>query len=79
MLNCFYFTTASVAEALTEQNQSNQENIAIHPGGQTIYPAHVQYVEGNDPSIYASTNGQMYELTCTRRDGAQFDIVVLSV
>lgn len=63
---------ASVTEALTEQNQSNQENIAINQGGQALYPAHVQYVEGNDPSIYASTNGQMYELTCYRRDGAQF-------
>jgi len=57
--------SASVAEALAEQNTGNQENIAIQQGGQTVYPAHVQYVEGNDPSIYASTNGQMYELTCT--------------
>ncbi|XP_053394041.1 DNA-binding protein RFX2-like isoform X4 [Mercenaria mercenaria] len=54
-----FIVTTSVAEALTEQNQSNQENIAIHQGGQALYPAHVQYVEGNDPSIYASTNGQM--------------------
>ena len=45
-------------------------------GGQTLYPAHVQYVEGNDPSIYATTNGQMYELTCTRSE-AEFDIVKL--
>ena len=37
--------------------------MTIQQGGQTLYPAHVQYVDGNDPSIYASTNGQMYELT----------------
>ncbi|XP_052774823.1 DNA-binding protein RFX2-like isoform X3 [Mya arenaria] len=52
-----FIVTSSVAEALTEQNASNQENI-INQAGQ-VYPAHVQYVDGNDPSIYASTNGQM--------------------
>jgi len=56
---CCCFT--AVAEALSEQNASNQENI-INQAGQ-VYPAHVQYVEGNDPSIYASTNGQMYALS----------------
>ena len=40
--------------------------MTIQQGGQALYPAHVQYVDGNDPSIYASTNGQMYELTKTR-------------
>ncbi|XP_052245141.1 DNA-binding protein RFX2-like isoform X4 [Dreissena polymorpha] len=51
-----FIVTTSVAEALAEQSQ-NQENI-LNQGGQ-LYPAHVQYVEGNDPSIYASTNGQI--------------------
>ena len=40
--------------------------MTIQQGGHALYPAHVQYVDGNDPSIYASTNGQMYELTKTR-------------
>ena len=74
--------TASVAEAIAEHNQNNQENMSIQ--GSQLYPAHVQYVEGNDPSIYASTNGQMYELTCTRCGSPMtpcltltFDIVML--
>ena len=57
---------ASVADALSEQAAGNQETMTIQQGGHTLYPAHVQYVDGNDPSIYASTNGQMYELTKSR-------------
>lgn len=72
---CFVIL-ASVAEALAEQNPGNQENIAIQQGGQTVYPAHVQYVEGNDPSIYASTNGQMYELTWLEVVLMRVDIVM---
>ena len=57
-----HFISASVADALSEQ-AGGSDGMTIQQGGQTLYPAHVQYVDGNDPSIYASTNGQMYELT----------------
>lgn len=60
---CLLLFTASVAEAISEQNGGNQETMTVQQGGHALYPAHVQYVDGNDPSIYASTNGQMYELT----------------
>ena len=59
----FCVVAASVADALNEQSHSNQENLTVQQSDQALYQAQVQYVEGNDPSIYASTNGQMYELT----------------
>jgi hypothetical protein len=33
------------------------DTITLQPGTQTVYPAHVQYVENNDAAVY---NGQMY-------------------
>lgn len=38
--------------------------MTIQQGGQTVYPTHVQYVDGSDPGIYA--NGQMYEIYIIR-------------
>jgi hypothetical protein len=38
--------------------------VTIQQGGQTVYPTHVQYVDGSDPGIYA--NGQMYEISIIR-------------
>ncbi|KAL5016555.1 hypothetical protein ScPMuIL_006144 [Solemya velum] len=52
-----FIVTTSVSDQTNEQTQG-QETVAIQQGGQTIYP-HVQYVEGNDPAIYATSNGQM--------------------
>ncbi|XP_059172027.1 DNA-binding protein RFX2-like isoform X4 [Physella acuta] len=53
----FIVTTSSVDhQQLAEQAQ--QETITIQQGGQTVYPTHLQYVEGSDPGIYA--NGQMH-------------------
>ncbi|KAJ8315895.1 hypothetical protein KUTeg_006553 [Tegillarca granosa] len=54
----FIVTTAAVADQMGDQRQ-NQEAVSIQQGGQTVYPAHVQYVDGNDPGLYATTNGQM--------------------
>lgn len=54
-----FLTAAAVADQMGDQRQ-NQEAVSIQ-GGQTVYPAHVQYVDGNDPGLYATTNGQMYD------------------
>lgn len=43
-----------------EQVEQGQETVTLQ-GGQTVYQSQVQYVDGSDPSIYATTNGQMYE------------------
>ncbi|XP_013076580.1 DNA-binding protein RFX2-like isoform X2 [Biomphalaria glabrata] len=52
----FIVTTSAVDhQQLAEQAQ--QETISIQQGGTTVYPTHLQYVEGSDPGIY--TNGQM--------------------
>ncbi|XP_041359336.1 DNA-binding protein RFX2-like isoform X2 [Gigantopelta aegis] len=51
----FIVTTSSVSDGV----ESGQDAITLQ-GGQTVYPAHVQYVDGSDPSIYASANGQMH-------------------
>ncbi|GFS14461.1 DNA-binding protein RFX2-like isoform X4 [Elysia marginata] len=52
----FIVTASAVDHQLSEQAQ--QETITIQQGGQTVYPTHLQYVEGSDPGIYA--NGQMH-------------------
>ncbi|XP_071117556.1 DNA-binding protein RFX2-like isoform X2 [Haliotis cracherodii] len=41
-----------------EQVEQGQETVTLQ-GGQTVYQSQVQYVDGSDPSIYATTNGQM--------------------
>lgn len=52
----FIVTASAVDHQLSDQAQ--QETITIQQGGQTVYPTHLQYVEGSDPGIYA--NGQMH-------------------
>ncbi|RUS79241.1 hypothetical protein EGW08_012971 [Elysia chlorotica] len=51
----FIVTASAVDHQLSDQTQ--QETITIQQGGQTVYPTHLQYVEGSDPGIYA--NGQI--------------------
>nr|KAG5698347.1 hypothetical protein BaRGS_010933 [Batillaria attramentaria] len=50
-----FIVTTSAVEQL--DHGGTGDTITIQPGGQTVYPAHVQYVESNDAAIYA--NGQM--------------------
>lgn len=59
-----FIVTTSVTEALTEQNQSNQENIAINQGGQALYPAHVQQQYSGDygqTTVYNTSSGTYYQ------------------
>lgn len=53
---CVCVFSASAVEQLDHGGAG--DTITIQQGGQTVYPAHVQYVENNDAAIYA--NGQMY-------------------
>ena len=47
------------ASAVEQVDQTGAgDTVTLQPGTQTVYPAHVQYVENNDAAIYA--NGQMY-------------------
>lgn len=52
------FVSASVPESTAEQVH---EQASIQQPGQTVYSAHVQYVEANDQAIYSAANGQMYD------------------
>ncbi|XP_060081474.1 DNA-binding protein RFX2-like isoform X1 [Ylistrum balloti] len=54
----FIVTTSVPDQQLNEQNHG-QDTVTLQQGGQTVYPTHVQYVDSNDPALYASTNGQM--------------------
>ncbi|KAK3090908.1 hypothetical protein FSP39_015635 [Pinctada imbricata] len=54
-----FIVTTSVPDQLSGEGSNGQDGVTIQQGGQTVYPAHVQYVDGSDPGIYASTNGQM--------------------
>lgn len=54
----YIFILASSVDHQQLAEQAQQETITIQQGGQTVYPTHLQYVEGSDPGIYA--NGQMY-------------------
>ena len=57
----YYVVCVSVPDQLSGEQGGGQESVTIQQGGQGVYPAHVQYVDGSDPGIYASTNGQMYD------------------
>ncbi|KAL8598600.1 hypothetical protein ACOMHN_013483 [Nucella lapillus] len=50
-----FIVTTSAVEQLDQGGA--RDTITLQPGTQTVYPAHVQYVENNDAGIYA--NGQM--------------------
>lgn len=54
----FYLFLASVPEAAAEQSH---EQTSVQQSGQTVYSAHVQYVDANDQAIYTAANGQMYD------------------
>ncbi|XP_076463260.1 DNA-binding protein RFX2-like isoform X2 [Babylonia areolata] len=50
----FIVTTSTVEQV---DQGGTGDTITLQPGTQTVYPAHVQYVENNEAGIYA--NGQM--------------------
>ncbi|KAK6188564.1 hypothetical protein SNE40_004716 [Patella caerulea] len=52
----YIVTTTSMGDGVDHGHAG--EAITINQG-QTVYPAHVQYVDGTDSSLYASSNGQM--------------------
>ncbi|XP_035826803.1 DNA-binding protein RFX2 [Aplysia californica] len=52
-----FIVTTSAVDHQQLADQSQTETITIQQAGQTVYPAHLQYVEGSEPAIYA--NGQM--------------------
>ncbi|XP_074640484.1 DNA-binding protein RFX2-like [Tubulanus polymorphus] len=62
-----FIVTTSVAAAEqnnTQENANTTETVTLQAAaGQTVYPAHVQYVESSDPTVYAATNGQMQNYT----------------
>lgn len=65
MYACIYacdFFKASVPDQQLNEQSHGQDTVTLQQGGQTVYPTHVQYVDSNDPALYASTNGQMYDL-----------------
>ena len=59
---CITLTASTVADQL-EQNHG-QETVTIQQGGQTVFQTPVQYVDSNDPALYATSNGQMYDIYC---------------
>ncbi|ESO86632.1 hypothetical protein LOTGIDRAFT_166899, partial [Lottia gigantea] len=55
----YIVTTTSMGDGV--DHGQGGEAVTINQG-QTVYPAHVQYVDGTDSGLYASSNGQMYDI-----------------